>query len=40
MYLIQPLLAKWISSFKDFPPRARSASFGIDQIVEKMTPKD
>jgi arylsulfatase len=39
MYFIQPLLAKWISSFKEFPPRARSASFGIDQIVEQMVPK-
>ena len=39
MYFIQPFLAKWISSFKEFPPRARSASFGIDQIVEQMVPK-
>ena len=40
MYLVQPLLAKWLSSFKEFPPRARAASFSIDQIVEKMKPKD
>ena len=40
IYLVQPLLAKWLSSFKEFPPRARAASFSIDQIVEKMVPKD
>jgi arylsulfatase len=32
----QGLLGKWLESFKEFPPRARAASYSIDQIVEKM----
>jgi arylsulfatase len=40
MYLSQAVFAKWLSSFKEFPPRARSASFSLDQIVEKLMPKD
>lgn len=39
MYAAQPIVAEWISSFKEFPPRARSASFSIDQVVEQMMPK-
>jgi arylsulfatase len=31
---------KWLSSFKEFPPRAKSASFSIDQVVGKYMPKD
>jgi arylsulfatase A-like enzyme len=38
-YSAPPLLAKWLQSFKEFPPRARAASFSIDQIVEKLMPK-
>jgi arylsulfatase len=39
-YIAQPGLAKWLSSFKELPPRAKSASFSIDQVVGKMMPKD
>ncbi len=39
-YLAPPVLAKWLSSFKEFPPRARAASFSIDKIIEAMMPKD
>jgi len=39
MYAAQPMIAEWIASFKEFPPRARSASFSIDQVVEAMMPK-
>jgi arylsulfatase len=35
----QALVAKWVESFKEFPPRAKSASFSIDQVVESMMPK-
>ncbi len=38
-YAAQPLLTKWLESFKEFPPRARAASFSIDQVVEKLMPK-
>jgi hypothetical protein len=31
---------KWLHSFKEFPPRAKAASFTIDQVIEKMLPKD
>ncbi len=40
MYAAQPLVGQWLNSFKEFPPRARAASFSIDQVVEKMLPKD
>jgi hypothetical protein len=39
MYAAPPILMQWLSSFKEFPPRAKSASFTIDQAVEKMMPK-
>ena len=39
-YAAPPLLTKWLSSFKEFPPRAKAASFTIDQAVEKLMPKD
>jgi arylsulfatase len=38
-YMGPPLLMKWLESFKEFPPRAKSASFSIDQAVEKLMPK-
>ncbi|MEJ1963755.1 MAG: arylsulfatase [Gammaproteobacteria bacterium] len=39
MYSAQPLIGAWLESFKEFPPRARAASFTIDQVVEKLMPK-
>jgi arylsulfatase len=35
----QAIVAKWLDSFKEFPPRAKAASFTIDQVVEAMMPK-
>jgi arylsulfatase len=34
--LSQPVVAKFLASFKDYPPSQRPSSFSIDQIVEKM----
>ncbi len=39
-YIAPPILTKWLMSFKEFPPRAKAASFTIDQAVAKMMPKD
>jgi arylsulfatase A-like enzyme len=39
MYAGPPLLMKWLDSFKEFPPRAKSASFSIDQVLERLMPK-
>ena len=36
---IQRLVAKWLESFKDFPPRAKPASFSVDQVVERFMPR-
>jgi len=36
----QALVAEWIESFKEFPPRAKSASWSVDRVVESMMPKD
>jgi arylsulfatase A-like enzyme len=33
----QAYVARWLSSFKDFPPRQTPASFGIDQVMEKLS---
>jgi arylsulfatase len=35
----QGIVAQWLESFKEFPPRAKSASFSIDQVVESLMPK-
>jgi len=32
----QAVVAKWLSSFKEFPPRQKSASFNVDAVVEKI----
>ncbi|HMF01463.1 MAG TPA: arylsulfatase, partial [Terriglobia bacterium] len=36
---VQALVAQWLESFKEFPPRARAASFSIDRIMENLLPK-
>jgi arylsulfatase len=30
-------VAEFLETFKEFPPRQKAASFGVDQVVEKMT---
>jgi arylsulfatase len=32
----QALVAEFLATFKAFPPRQKAASFGIDQVVEKL----
>jgi arylsulfatase len=32
----QAVTAKFLDTFKEFPPRQRAASFSIDQAVDKM----
>jgi arylsulfatase len=32
----QAFVARWISSFKDFPPRQKPASFSIDDVMNKL----
>ena len=32
----QPIVAKFLATFKDYPPSQRPSSFSIDQLVEKM----
>jgi arylsulfatase len=32
----QAYVAKWISSFKEFPPRQKPASFSIDDVMKKL----
>ncbi|WP_276133771.1 sulfatase-like hydrolase/transferase [Polluticoccus soli] len=39
MYSAVPLIAHWLESFKEFPPRCKPASFSIDRIMESMMPK-
>ena len=40
IYLLVPAQAyagKWISSFKEFPPRQRPASFNLNQVMTQLT---
>jgi arylsulfatase len=39
MYASQAIIQEWLSSFKEFPPRQKSASFSVDQIVEALMPR-
>ncbi|MES1198642.1 MAG: arylsulfatase [Pseudomonadota bacterium] len=39
MYGAQAIVHDWLTSFKDFPPRQKSASFSVDQVVEALMPK-
>ncbi|MGH6830788.1 MAG: hypothetical protein ACREDG_06505 [Methylocella sp.] len=32
----QAVVAKFLATFKEYPPRQRAASFSVDQIIEKM----
>jgi len=40
LYSSVPMIAHWLESFKEFPPRSKPASFSIDRIMEMMMPKD
>lgn len=33
----QTIVARFVETFKEFPPRQKSASFTIDQVLDKMT---
>ncbi len=39
IYLLVPAQAfvlQWLSSFKEYPPRQKPASFGLDQVMQKL----
>jgi arylsulfatase A-like enzyme len=38
-YAAQAVVQEWLETFKEFPPRQKSASFTVDQIVEALMPK-
>jgi arylsulfatase A-like enzyme len=43
VFLLMPAQAfvlQWISSFKDYPPRQKPASFSLDQVMQKLQAKD
>jgi arylsulfatase len=33
----QAIVAQWIESFKEFPPRAKAASFTVSDVMDKIT---
>ena len=42
MFLLVPaqaIVAKWLESFKEFPPRAKPASFTVSDAMEKIAPQ-
>jgi len=41
VYLLMPAqtyVGKFLSTFKEFPPRQKAASFSLDQVIEKLAP--
>ena len=32
----QAFVGQWLSSFKEFPPRQKPASFSLDQVMQKL----
>jgi len=36
----QAIVGEFLKSFNEFPPRAKAASFSVDQAMEKLMPKD
>ena len=37
MYGATALVAQWLQSFREFPPRQKPATFNLDEIMQKMT---
>jgi hypothetical protein len=40
MFVIAPAtahVAKWLQSFKEFPPRQKPGSFNLDRVMESVT---
>jgi arylsulfatase len=35
----QAVVARWMESFKEFPIRQKPASFNLDEVMRKLTPK-
>ena len=33
------MVAQWMQSFKEFPIRQKPASFKLDEVMQKMSPK-
>ena len=33
----QAIVARWLASFKDFPPRAKAASFSVSDVMDRIT---
>jgi len=33
----QAIVGKWLQSFKEFPPRAKPASFSLDAVMDKIS---
>jgi arylsulfatase A-like enzyme len=36
----QAAVAKWLASFKEYPIRQKPASFNLDDVMQKLSPKD
>ncbi|WP_261319097.1 hypothetical protein [Rhizobium leguminosarum] len=34
---LQTLVARWLSTFKEFPQRQKPASFNLDKVVEQLS---
>jgi hypothetical protein len=34
-----PVVGQWMQSFKEFPIRQQPASFNLDEVIQKLSPK-
>ena len=35
----QAVVGQWLQSFKEFPIRQKPASFNLDEVMQKLSPK-
>jgi hypothetical protein len=35
----QAVVAQWLDTFKEFPIRQKPASFNLDEVMQKLTPR-
>jgi hypothetical protein len=36
----QAVVNQWLTTFKDYPPRQKPASFNLDEVMRKLTPSN
>ncbi len=37
LFLLKTYVGKFLETFAEYPPRQKAASFGLDQVMEKLS---